>query len=610
MSLIVSAIAVLVVLTGITLFDVQQYRARAREDAASLAGILSESSVAALAFEDSAAARVTLGSLRLQASVTRACVYSDQGYLFAGYARGTNNACPATLPSESPPRRVGVTRAVRRNQTLLGYTYVEGDLSGLMERVGLLTAAGFVLLIVAGALSFLLAQRLTRGVSQPIARLAAEARRIGRDGDYSLPEMEAQSDEVGDLVRSFHAMIARVREANEGLVREIEQRKAIEAEREILLEREREESRRKDEFVATVSHELRTPLGAILGWTQVMRATELDRATLHKALEAITRSAEAQARVIEDLVDVSRIAAGKLKLAIEVVDLRVPVGAALDVARREAEARDLTLETHLPQDPVPVRADPGRIRQVVANLLSNAIKFTERGGCIVLTVRELGRMWEIVVSDDGVGIEPAVLPHVFDRYRQADSSTTRHFEGLGLGLSIVKEVTEMHGGTVSAESEGRGKGATFRVRLPRHTAATAPMVVTVDGGRRERLDGIVVLAVDDNADALDIMATALTAAGAEVHTASSGSAAIREWERDPPDVLLCDLAMPGMDGFEVLAEVKERDAAADRHTPAIAVTAHATPEHRRRSAAAGFVAHVTKPYRVPELVRAVKSALG
>jgi signal transduction histidine kinase/CheY-like chemotaxis protein len=493
---------------------------------------------------------------------------------------------------------------------MLGYAYVESDLSGLGARVSLLTMAGVVMLLVAGVLAFLLAQKLTRGISRPIAKLADEARRIGHRGDFSMSEMPAPDDEVGDLVRSFQAMVARVREANAGLLHEIEQRKAIEAEREILLERERETSRMKDDFVATVSHELRTPLGAILGWTQVMQATQLDRATLAKALEAITRSAEAQARVIEDLVDVSRITAGKLKLTLEVVDLRVPVAAAVDVARREAETRGLTIETHLPEAPIFVRADPDRLRQVVANLLSNAVKFTELGGCINVTVNGDGGTGEIIVTDDGVGIDGDVLPHIFDRYRQADSSTARRFEGLGLGLSIVKEVTELHGGVVTAESEGPGKGATFRVRLPLYVA-TVPTTATgtPKTPAPERLDGVHVLAVDDNPDALDIMATALRAVGADVRTASSGSEAIQQWEHDPPDVLLCDLAMPVMDGFDVLKRVRARDAKADRRTPAIAVTAHATAEHRRRSAAAGFAAHVTKPYRLAELVHAVKGVL-
>jgi signal transduction histidine kinase/ActR/RegA family two-component response regulator len=483
--------------------------------------------------------------------------------------------------------------------------------SGLASLVWLFVAAGLIMLGVAGVVSFVLAQKLSRQITRPISELAAQARRIGREGDFSMAHVATEQDEVGDLVRSFQGMVGRVREANEGLLREIEQRKVIEAERELLLERERESSRMKDEFVATVSHELRTPLGAILGWIQVMKATRLDPAMLDKAVDAITRSAEAQAQVIEDLVDITRIGAGKLKLSIEVVDLRAPVTSAVEVARPTALARELRLESELPAEPVFVKGDASRLQQVVANLLSNAVKFTEAGGCVRVTVRSTRDVCDVLVSDDGVGIDPAFLPHIFDRYRQADSSTNRRFQGLGLGLSIVKEMTELHGGTVIAESNGLGKGATFRVRLPRHAVAelTRTAATPVASSGVERLDGVDVLVVDDNPDALDILATALAAAGAEVRTASSGAAAIRAWGDHPPDVLLCDLAMPGMDGFDLLANVRRLDATAERDTPAIAVTAHATAEHRRRTAEAGFVAHVNKPYRIAELVRTVRSAL-
>jgi CheY-like chemotaxis protein/nitrogen-specific signal transduction histidine kinase len=395
-----------------------------------------------------------------------------------------------------------------------------------------------------------------------------------------------------------------------GLRREIDQRKVIEAEREALLEREREASRRKDEFVANVSHELRTPLGAILGWIQVMKATRLDAATLDKAVEAITRSAEAQARVIEDLVDVTRISTGKLELSIEVVDVRVPVRAAVELARPVAEGRGLRIETDLPAHPVFVKGDSDRLQQVIGNLLSNALKFTDAGGCVAVSIRATRDVCDLLVSDEGIGIDATFLPHIFERYQQANSSTSRRFEGLGLGLAIVKEVTELHGGTVSAESDGVGRGATFRVRLPRHTVAGSTQLPSAPARPAlERLDGVEIVVVDDNPDALDILAAAFETVGASVRTASSAAAALEAWEMRPPDILLCDLAMPGTDGFDVLAAVRRRDALAGRHTPAIAVTAHATAEHRRRSAEAGFVAHVNKPYRIAELIRAVREAL-
>jgi signal transduction histidine kinase/CheY-like chemotaxis protein len=515
------------------------------------------------------------------------------------------------MPAAPPEGHLSASRAVAGPNDTLGVVYLEADVSGLASLVWVFIATGLVMLVVAGGVSLILAQNLSRQITRPISNLAAEARRIGHAGDFSMAEITVEQDEVGDLVHSFRDMVVRLREANDGLVREIEQRKAVEIEREMLLEREREASRLKDEFVATVSHELRTPLGAILGWIQVMKATKLDQSMLAKAVESITRSAEAQAQVIEDLVDVTRISTGKLKLSIEVVDVRAPVTAAADVARPLAQSRGLRLETHLPQQPVFVRGDASRLQQVVGNLLSNAVKFTDAGGCVGVTVRVAGDVCDVLVSDDGVGIEPAFLPHIFDRYRQADSSTNRRYQGLGLGLAIVKEVAELHGGSVSAESAGLGKGTTFRVRLPRHAvaapAATAKPAVVPSAP--DRLDGVEVLVVDDNLDALDILATALKAVGATVRTASSGPAAIDSWDRSPPDVLLCDLAMPGMDGFGVLASVRRRDTVTGRHIPAIAVTAHATAEHRRRTAEAGFAAHVNKPYRIAELVRVVRSAL-
>jgi CheY-like chemotaxis protein len=384
----------------------------------------------------------------------------------------------------------------------------------------------------------------------------------------------------------------------------------VEAEREALLARERETSRLKDEFVATVSHELRTPLGAILGWTQVLETTGLDQKMIGKAVSAIARSAEAQARVIEDLVDVSRIAAGKLHLRWEAVDFRAPVEASVEVVRASAQSRGIRIDTELPPRPCMVKGDPDRLRQVVGNLLSNAVKFSHDGGRISVVTRDLGNAYELEVSDEGIGIAPDVMPHIFDRYRQADSSTTRRHAGLGLGLAIVKEVTELHGGSVTVTSDGDDHGATFCMRLPAMMGAVlAPPAEEPSPTAVERLDGVRILAVDDNPDALDILSTALRAVGAEVHVAASGPEALEAWERETPDIVLCDLAMPGMDGFTVLEKIREQAVHGGRPPAAIAVSAHATLEHKRRSRAAGFAEHIAKPYRISDLVKAVNDAL-
>ena len=610
-ALAVSATALVVAVMGLTLFDVWRYRTRATDDAATLASLIAENSAAAVTFQDSVAAGEILSTVRIRDAVTRACIYLDDGSLFATYQRDPDLACPAGLAGPESLLAAGVSRPIVRNGSIWGTVYVERDFSGLGARVVLAISVAVVMLLLAGALAFVMAQRLSRGVSGPIARLASEARRVGQTGEISVPDIAAGQDELGDLVRAFQSMLSRLRDTNAGLVREIEERRKVEAEREALLERERETSRLKDEFVATVSHELRTPLGAILGWTQVLEMPGLEESTRTRAVSSIARSAHAQARVIEDLVDVSRIAAGKLHLHFEAVDLRAPVEASVEVLRASAHDKGMRLEVELPPRPCMVKGDPDRLRQVVGNLLSNAVKFSEEGARIAVVVRELGSSYEIAVSDEGVGIAPDVLPYIFERYRQADSSTSRRHAGLGLGLAIVREVTELHGGVVTVESAGEGRGATFRVRLPGLIGSALPTVPEegTQDAEPQRLDGVRVLVVDDNTDALDMLATALRAVGADVIVASSGPEALEIWERESPEVVLCDLAMPGMDGFTVLAKIREQTSRGGRPPAAIAVSAHATTEHRRRSRAAGFVEHVSKPYSIPELVKAVNEAL-
>jgi CheY-like chemotaxis protein len=292
------------------------------------------------------------------------------------------------------------------------------------------------------------------------------------------------------------------------------------------------------------------------------------------------------------------------------VDLRTAIESAVDVVTPIAAAKRVRLDTDLPPVASIVQADFARLRQILWNLLSNAIKFTPAGGFVTLQVRADERTYSIVVSDTGVGIAPDFLPHVFERFRQADGSTTREHGGLGLGLALVKELAELHGGAVAAASGGAGAGATFTVTLPR-LVATADAAPEHDEDRAiSRLDGVQILAVDDNADALDIVAAALASAGANVRLALSGREAVEELRRAPPDLVLCDLAMPGMDGFAVLKWIREHDRALARSTPVLAVTAYASDEYRERCLRAGFQGHIAKPIRTADLVREVVAALA
>jgi CheY-like chemotaxis protein len=349
---------------------------------------------------------------------------------------------------------------------------------------------------------------------------------------------------------------------------------------------------------------LRTPLNAIVGWAHILVTTTPDAATVAKAAASLHRNAQTQARVIDDLIDISRIVTGKLRVRTAPVDLRGIVEAAVDAIRPAAEQAGISLSVSLPPETCVINGDSGRLRQTVWNLLSNAVKFAPRGAAAASLIDDRGGL-RLRVSDNGVGIAPEFLAHVFDRFRQADSSITREQGGLGIGLAVVKELVDLHGGTIRAESPGRGQGATFTLTFP-----CLPSVVPlqVEEERTASLAGLSVLAVDDNLDSLDVLGAVLAHAGADARVAATGADAVAMWHDAPADVLLCDLAMPGMSGFQVLSEIRELDRKAGRVTPALAVTAHASEEQVARSAQAGFQNHIAKPFNSRQLVRAIDAA--
>ena len=393
-------------------------------------------------------------------------------------------------------------------------------------------------------------------------------------------------------------------------IRDITDRKLAERERVQLLHEtaaHAEANRIKDEFLATLSHELRTPLNAILGWITLVRDGALDQDATRKAVTTIERNARAQAHLIEDLLDVSRIVSGNLRLQVLPIDFCQVVENAVDVMRPAAEAKSLQFDVVFDTRPLLMLGDPDRLQQAVWNLLSNAIKFSETHGRVTVRVWSGERNIQLSVRDTGRGINPRFLPHVFDRFRQADSSYTRLGGGLGLGLAIVRSVVELHGGTVAASSAGEGHGASFSVTLP---VAGAPIGSKLeplkhDHSQPERLDDLRILIVDDQADERDLLSTVLTARGAQVATADSVDAAMALIQRSPPDVLVTDIAMPGQDGYALLRRVRALPDVG-RDMPAIAVTAHARTEDRSRALTAGFQAYLSKPIEHARLVRTLK----
>ena len=376
----------------------------------------------------------------------------------------------------------------------------------------------------------------------------------------------------------------------------------------------READRLKDEFLAVLSHELRTPLNAIVGYARLLRGGVLEGARAAQALETLERNANALTQIVEDVLDVSRVISGKVRLDVQPVELPLIVQNAVETVRPAADAKGVRLQTIIDPRLAPVSGDPNRLQQVVWNLLANAVKFTPRRGRVQVRVERVNSHVEIAVSDTGIGIKPDFLPFVFDRFRQADSSTTRRTGGLGLGLSIVRHIVELHGGTVQAASDGENNGATFRVRLPVmivhpepaapprvHPRSAAPAPLTELGD----LHGLTVLAVDDDPDALALLATVIEAAGARAVTFSSARAALAALPASRADVLVVDLGMPEIDGFQFITEVRRSADRAVNGLPAAALTAFARSDDRTRALRSGFEMHLAKPVDPAELVASI-----
>lgn len=369
----------------------------------------------------------------------------------------------------------------------------------------------------------------------------------------------------------------------------------------------REANRLKDEFLAVLSHELRTPLNAMLGWTQLLRTGKLDAADGSRALEIIERNIKVQTHLIEDLLEVSRIITGKVQLAMDFVEFAAVVQAAIDVLRPEADSKEVRMETVLESEEEKIAGDADRLQQVVLNLLSNAIKFTPKGGRVEVLLRRSKDDLELSVLDTGEGIRPELLPYVFDRFRQGDSSRVRSHGGLGLGLTIVRHLVELHGGVVEARSEGQGRGATFVVRIPvAKGAAGSPRLPRFEkAGSLPTLKGLRVLLVDDEADARDLVVAALGGSGAEVTAVGSVREALEALDRCRPDVIVSDISMPDEDGYSLIRRVRERLPEQGGMIPAMALTASARGEDRSRALSAGFQIHVSKPIEIGELIPAV-----
>jgi signal transduction histidine kinase len=601
---------------------------RARDDLVSdfrtQLDLVIESVVAAVQYRNPEDARAILETLSANPHLRLACIYDESGALFVEFIAGrTTSSCATTAPPEGEGytwNTYELSKRMMLDGKRVGTAYLGSSIRAMWTRLRTQALIVIALLGLTLAVALIVSARLQGLVSEPVMALAKTASDVSSRGDYSLRAKRTTDDELGVLVDAFNGVLERVESrekelsaANEELRREVAERKRAEQERAELLVREREANRLKDEFLATLSHELRTPLNAILGWTKLLRANAVPQPGIDRALEKVERNAQIQSRLVEDLLEVSRITSGKIHLEMRTVDLIAIVTTAVDSIRPTAEARGVAIHRQFVSSSVPTVGDPDRLQQVIWNLLSNAVKFTPADGRVTIHVERHAQYDEIRVSDTGIGIDPSFLPSVFDTFRQADASSTRAHGGLGLGLSIVKRLVDMHGGAVEARSEGLNAGATFTVRLPVRALETRS--VMAPEASRDRLPqsgalaGTTILVVDDDADTREMLVSVFDAAGARVHAVASVDDGLNAAVEHLPDVLVSDLAMPGRDGYELMEQLSETlGTRAPRVN--IAVTAFGGQRERERTAAAGFQRHITKPFDPVELVKTVESLLA
>jgi signal transduction histidine kinase/ActR/RegA family two-component response regulator len=628
MTLASSVSALVLASAGFLAWDVYQFQTALEREITTQATIVADNAAAAINFKNVPDATATLRSLAPSPRIRMACLYSSAtGALFAAYERA-DDRCPAEPPEPAGfvwDRYESMVR-VTDSETQVGTLLLQRDLRDMYARLRVAGTTVLGLLLLATGATFLIGGRIQQAITTPLLDLAETARAISSSRNYTLRAVPASGDEVGVVVHAFNDMLDRIDErtselsrANAELEHEVEERRRVESERSAALERERDANRLKDEFLATLSHELRTPLNAVLGWTRVLRTTRVEAETQTRALESIERNARAQARLIEDLLEVSRIVTGKLRLQMAQVDLAAIIDAALEVVQPAAAAKRLTVTARVHVRPAMTSGDPDRLQQIVWNLLSNAVKFTPPNGHVSVTL-ERREEYVLSVADSGPGIDPRFLPFVFEPFRQADGSASREHGGLGLGLAIAKRLVELHGGTITARA-GEGRGAIFEVTLPSVLPAGGPSVLAAGGEARgetrapepspggaparKLLQDVHVLIVDDEEDARVLLQTALAGYGADVATAGNVADAMAAIERRPPDVLLSDIGMPHEDGYALIRRLRARPASAGGTIPAIAITAYASARDRREAEGSGYQAHIAKPFEPADVAQIV-----
>jgi signal transduction histidine kinase/ActR/RegA family two-component response regulator len=597
MLMIASTVVLLLASAAFVIWDFFRFRADMQADLITQAQLVLDNSAAAVTFNDPEAAGETLEMLEIHPHMQVACLYLPNGALFTSRVfRDRSDQCPATvMPGMQVTRsRMLVTEQLSRGRDRGAMMLIGVDLDAHRARIRTQTTAVAAVMVAGLLISFLLSAFLRGMVERPIAGLASTARDIADRGDYSIRAANPSRDEIGVLVQAFNRMLDEIQ--------------ASQRERAELLDREQQANRLKDEFLATLSHELRTPLNAIVGWVHLLRRGQLPEEERHHALERIDRNAHAQARLVQDLLDVSRITTGKLLLDVREMDLAAVAQNAIDACRPAADARQVALICKC-EGALPTMGDPDRLQQVIWNLISNAVRFTPASGQVIVTLSRKELTDTIEVRDTGAGIEPQFIPFMFEPFRQADAASTRTHGGLGIGLTIVRRLTELHGGAVAVASEGPGKGATLTVTLPVRLPAHAAVLPVSQRQRVASLTQATVLVVEDDPDTLALLQSTLKMAGATPVGARSVAEAMRVLDGHRFDALVSDIAMPGQDGYTLMTLLRDRLGPAMPDV-SVALTAYAGRGDREKALNAGFSEHLAKPVNPDVLLQTLEDLLA
>jgi signal transduction histidine kinase/CheY-like chemotaxis protein len=585
-----TAIALSVAGAAMLTHEFYVYRTTGAADLSAEAAIVALSTAPALAFDDHVVAQRNLDALEPRRRVTGAALYSASGALYAAFVRQGGSPPPPQAPPDGvrfSGETIELALPVQRNGERLGTIYLRGRYD-VMARSLTYLEIFFAVTLLSMTAAFLLSKRLQKGITEPLDAIAGVAREIVRGRDYSLRATKISDDEIGVVVDAFNKMLQEVQARSIAL---------------------READRRKDEFLATLAHELRNPLAPIRHAVKLLESPNVDQRQRAWAREVVARQVQRMALLLDDLLDVSRITRGRLDLKVESVDLEALVGTAVETARPLIDAKHHRLTVELPPQPVMLAVDPLRLSQSLSNLLTNAAKYTDAGGDIALRISLSPDALVMSVKDTGIGIDPRILPEVFEMFSQVDSAISRSEGGLGIGLALVKGLVNLHGGTVHGFSAGLGLGSEFTIRLPRSVlipAAANPEADPIAAGSSASAP-LRVLVADDNRDAADSLAMLLELGGHEVLIAHSGEHALQLARKSRPHALILDIGMPDRTGYEVAGLIRAEPWGGE--VLLVAVTGWGQEEDKARANAAGFDHHLTKPIDAEQLERLLSAGL-